>query len=1077
MWEGANRIDIVHTFAPWQDERCQEACSVDGVCCCLMPAVAGAARLVPVSEDAPLNQCQHFVAAALMDANMEAEGSGIVPFYSRLGAAVLGTVMDGDCGIDTMCMMLRRPQTIDARKEIRQELHDYLMERVREPWMQDIMQACQEISADDLEAYRSCGEASRGHAWAACAIVPVEAGESQSQNKGGKVTEELLEALAWSTGVKDTALLVSVAADLSDVLRDEQLRKHALAKLEGERQTPAEAKQVLVFPNLLRSRMQVAKLYHDHLRSCGWQEGEKEPWGARTEFMGRLKWGARGRMRWKTQSLGRWLRTFLAKDVVGGAPIRRATPRSKMWSQRQRGEGGGRSTKCEWLRQELFEWWSGVRYAVDWSSIKKNTAPEVVPKKIARFTQYVIKAKAKELLSRYVRAQVEGGVKVEAVVLRSRWFAEWRHERGLSLRKPNRRYKVSRAVMAERCEIGWLNVARVRAAVAALKGYDPHIENWDQSPLHHNETGVDNKPTLAVAGVEVPLVEGHNATRARWTANLTTFSDHARLTADGPPYAEHMFKADGEEILKRLRDHIRKRGYSKWVSVATSEKGSYRTEDVLTFLETHLPQLRPEDEGREWRIILADDHRPHLSPHVARLCWQRGYVFIPHGGGVTPVLQTPDTDLNGPVKARYTALESAIAIRKMRDGVCVPHLSPEECVDIMVEVLSDMSLHHAAADGYVKTGLRVSLDDSSQDHFIVREAATFWKEQDMRAKVNAAVAEVREEVAQKRLTWCYNDIRRLIRPYPKRKHVDEVFANLGEDTALEEGEKPYEDKENDSDGGADTEASEWSDAGAYETEDWSAAVAAPAEDEEAVGNGSSGLEDTQAPVSAEAAEHVTQSTQLMTTYAAVAAELERVGAVALAANVVKEQRKEARRMRKLSAQDPGVLVALQRDRDQEAAEERKRLRLLDEMRDKHHALSATNLQLKETEDLLKTKKRALLDVEQALEAKRAVKAFSLSELGEGRPAAGAKARHEVLDRLARLGEGISPAQRNDYAWFKKAWDKKMLAQHGAGWPALFASWSQRLLDAHARGDRAAFSAFMHDETKRCFGEEVALVVP
>ena len=42
MWEGANRIDIVHTFAPWQEERCQEACSVDGVCCCLAPAVAGA---------------------------------------------------------------------------------------------------------------------------------------------------------------------------------------------------------------------------------------------------------------------------------------------------------------------------------------------------------------------------------------------------------------------------------------------------------------------------------------------------------------------------------------------------------------------------------------------------------------------------------------------------------------------------------------------------------------------------------------------------------------------------------------------------------------------------------------------------------------------------------------------------------------------------------------------------------------------------------------------------------------------------------------------------------------------------
>ena len=120
MWEGANRIDIVQTFAQWQEERCQKACSVDGVCCCLVAAVAGAAKLVPVSEDAPLNQCHQFLAAARMNAPMDADGSGIVPFYNRLGAAVLGTVMDGDCGTDTMCMMLRRPQTIDARKEIRQ---------------------------------------------------------------------------------------------------------------------------------------------------------------------------------------------------------------------------------------------------------------------------------------------------------------------------------------------------------------------------------------------------------------------------------------------------------------------------------------------------------------------------------------------------------------------------------------------------------------------------------------------------------------------------------------------------------------------------------------------------------------------------------------------------------------------------------------------------------------------------------------------------------------------------------------------------------------------------------------------
>ena len=43
------------------------------------------------------------------------------------------------------------------------------------------------------------------------------------------------------------------------------------------------------------------------------------------------------------------------------------------------------------------------------------------------------------------------------------------------MRRPNRRYKVRKAVLAERLEIGWLNVFRVRAAIVALKGYDlPH---------------------------------------------------------------------------------------------------------------------------------------------------------------------------------------------------------------------------------------------------------------------------------------------------------------------------------------------------------------------------------------------------------------------------------------------------------------------------------------------------------------------------------------------------------------------------------------------------------------------------
>ena len=106
---------------------------------------------------------------------------------------------------------------------------------------------------------------------------------------------------------------------------------------------------------------------------------------------------------------------------------------------------------------------------------------------------------------------------------------------------------------------------------------------------------------------------------------------------------------------------------------------------------------------------------------------------------------------------------------------------------------------------------------------------------------------------------------------------------------------------------------------------------------------------------------------------------------------------------------------------------------------------------------------------------------TLFDLGDGRPKGGGtdgkKNRAQVLDRLPRLGQGISAEQRNAFVWFKDNWDRHMLEEHGDQWPAKFASWAQRLVGAHAAGDRAAFSVFMHNQSTRCVGDEVALVVP
>ena len=164
----------------------------------------------------------------------------------------------------------------------------------------------------------------------------------------------------------------------------------------------------------------------------------------------------------------------------------------------------------------------------------------------------------------YCNESLVRGIKPKTFQPTARWFSGWQREYGLNMRKPNRKYKVPKWVMAERLQIGWLNVARVRALCLAIFGYDPEIENLDQSPFHHNESGSQNMTTLAIIGntAIVPLVEGHSDTRERWAANLTTFSNEERLKKEGPPYCEIMFKATADgKLEQRLRGCIRSRGY------------------------------------------------------------------------------------------------------------------------------------------------------------------------------------------------------------------------------------------------------------------------------------------------------------------------------------------------------------------------------------------------------------------------------------------------------------------------------------------------------------------------------------
>ena len=200
----------------------------------------------------------------------------------------------------------------------------------------------------------------------------------------------------------------------------------------------------------------------------------------------------------------------------------------------------------------------------------------------------------------------------------SAWRKRWEKEYGVTLKKPTRRYKIPAWLQGERCKIGWLNAARVRALCMCEFGYDPEFENVDQTPYHVNEAGSKEAGTMSVAGSDpVPLLENLAAARERYTVFLTTWRDNDRIHTEGSVYAEIMFKADAERVQQRLQNYIRSRGYGSWISVVTSPKGSYKEVGILNFLECHILAMCP---GRRWRCFMSDVFAPHKADVV---CGQR----------------------------------------------------------------------------------------------------------------------------------------------------------------------------------------------------------------------------------------------------------------------------------------------------------------------------------------------------------------------------------------------------------------------------------------------------------------------
>ena len=190
-------------------------------------------------------------------------------------------------------------------------------------------------------------------------------------------------------------------------------------------------------------------------------------------------------------------------------------------------------------------------------------------------------------------------------------------------------------------------------------------------------------------------------------------------------------------------------------------------------------------------IVFACAYAPGLTDNVQRLCWNRGYVEITHGGGASCVAQTNDTDHHLWVRKRFIEIQTDRLLQKVRSiGGGLVDLTREENIDIMIEVMADLDLHLKACTGYKYTGTTVALD-GREDGMIVREAKEFWEELEMRKKVDAAVADFERKHSAGALPWSWKIVKSLIGTYPRRGQLDELKPFQEDEATGDPDGKPW----------------------------------------------------------------------------------------------------------------------------------------------------------------------------------------------------------------------------------------------------------------------------------------------
>ena len=137
VWDGDSSYDLLQVFAPWAIASCTGEAQADVIiAACERDEETGEPCCYPISERHPLSRANHYVAGIRGGGDAPAGNSVIEVMYLLNGRTVVFTIGDGDCALDTMCIVGGFERSLESRRALRRELSDYLKDHLEDERLQ-----------------------------------------------------------------------------------------------------------------------------------------------------------------------------------------------------------------------------------------------------------------------------------------------------------------------------------------------------------------------------------------------------------------------------------------------------------------------------------------------------------------------------------------------------------------------------------------------------------------------------------------------------------------------------------------------------------------------------------------------------------------------------------------------------------------------------------------------------------------------------------------------------------------------------------------------------------------------------